>query len=90
MFEGGLVAEVERLIEQGLLKGVTAQRAIGYAQSIAYKNGEMSLDEAIAETIVATRQYVRRQETWFKRDLRIQWILEDQPRLSTVLERINS
>lgn len=90
MFEGGLVAEVEQLIEEGLLNGVTAQRAIGYAQTIAYKNGEISLDEAIAETIVATRQYVRRQETWFKRDLRIQWILEDQPRLSTVLGRINS
>ncbi len=90
MFEGGLVAEVEQLIEEGLLKGVTAQRAIGYAQTIAYKNGEISLDEAIAETIVATRQYVRRQETWFKRDLRIQWIPEDQPRLSTVLGRINS
>ena len=90
MFDQGLVAEVERLIGEGLLEGTTAQRAIGYAQVISLINGQMSKEQAIEETIVATRQYVRRQETWFKRDQRIQWIGEGEPRLPFIEERINS
>jgi tRNA dimethylallyltransferase len=90
MFEQGLVDEVRNLIGQGLLEGATAQRAIGYAQVISFINGEISLEQAIDETIVATRQYVRRQETWFKRDQRIQWIGEGQPRLTTIAEQLNS
>jgi tRNA dimethylallyltransferase len=90
MWESGLVAEVDTLIENGLLNGNTAQRAIGYAQVIAMRKGELSESQAIEETIVATRQYVRRQETWFKRDSRIQWIAEDQPRLAFIDQRLNS
>ena len=90
MFEQGLVDEVRSLIGQGLLEGATAQRAIGYAQVISFINGVISLEQAIEETIVATRQYVRRQETWFKRDQRIQWIAEGQPRLTTIAEQLNS
>jgi tRNA dimethylallyltransferase len=78
------------LIGEGLLDGTTAQRAIGYAQVISLINGELSREQAIEETIVATRQYVRRQETWFKRDQRIQWIGEGEPRLPFIEERINS
>ena len=90
MWESGLVAEVESLITQGLLEGATAQRAIGYAQVIAMKRGDLSEAQAVEETIVATRQYVRRQETWFKRDARIQWIGEGQSRLAFIDERLNS
>jgi tRNA dimethylallyltransferase len=90
MFESGLVDEVKSLINQGLLEGTTAQRAIGYAQVISLINGEISQTQAIEETIVATRQYVRRQETWFKRDQRIRWITEGQPRLTTIVEQLNS
>jgi len=90
MFDQGLVAEVERLMSEGLLEGTTAQRAIGYAQVISLINGQISKEQAIEETIVATRQYVRRQETWFKRDQRIQWIGEGESRLPFIEERINS
>jgi tRNA dimethylallyltransferase len=90
MFERGLIGEVEKLMGEGLLEGTTAQRAIGYAQVISLIQGQLSQQEAISETIVATRQYVRRQETWFKRDQRIQWIGEGQPRLPFIEERINS
>lgn len=90
MFDQGLINEVERLIGEGLLEGTTAQRAIGYAQVISLINGQISKEQAIEETIVATRQYVRRQETWFKRDQRIQWIGEGEPRLPFIEERINS
>ncbi len=90
MFQSGLVNEVEHLITKGLLSGVTAQRAIGYAQVLSLLAGEIKEEQAIEETIVATRQYVRRQETWFKRDQRIQWIGEDVSRLAFIKERINS
>jgi len=90
MFDRGLVQEVQTLIKEGLLHGATAQRAIGYAQVISRLNGEFSESQAIEETIVATRQYVRRQETWFKRDQRIQWIGEHQSRLAFIDERLNS
>ena len=90
MWDQGLVAEVEGLISQGLLLGKTAQRAIGYSQVISALAGEITEAQAIEETIVATRQYVRRQETWFKRDQRIQWIGEDVSRLPFIEERINS
>jgi tRNA dimethylallyltransferase len=90
MIDQGLVGEVERLMGEGLLEGTTAQRAIGYAQVISLINGQISKDQAVEETIVATRQYVRRQETWFKRDQRIQWIGEGEPRLPFIEERINS
>ena len=88
MFEQGLVAEVERLIEAGLLQGRTAQRALGYSQVVAYLQKELSLDAAIEETKRATRQYARRQETWFSRDSRIKWISTRQNRLETILESL--
>jgi tRNA dimethylallyltransferase len=89
MWRSGLISEVEKLLADGLREGKTAQRAIGYAQAIAQISGEMSEAAAQESTIVATRQYVRRQETWFKRDARIQWIAPDQPRLATILEKLN-
>ncbi len=74
MWERGLVEETARLIKEGLLEGQTAQRALGYAQIIKMAMGQMSEAEAKEETKRATRQYARRQETWFSKDLRITWI----------------
>ncbi len=88
MFEQGLVSEVEKLISEGLLQGRTAQRALGYSQVISHLNNELSLDAAIEETKRATRQYARRQETWFSRDSRIKWIATRQNRLETILESL--
>ena len=88
MFDQGLVAEVQKLVADGLLQGRTAQRALGYAQVISYLNGDISLDAAIEETKRATRQYARRQETWFSRDARITWLSTRQPRLESILESI--
>ena len=88
MFKQGRVAEVEKLISAGLLQGRTAQRALGYSQVISYLNNELSLDAAIEETKRATRQYARRQETWFSRDSRIKWIATRQNRLETILESL--
>ena len=74
MWERGIVGEVRDLIGAGILNGRTAQAALGYAQIIAFASGQCSEDEAREETKRATRQYARRQETWFSRDERIQWI----------------
>jgi tRNA dimethylallyltransferase len=90
MWEKGFVAEVEKLLSMGLLEGATAKKAIGYSQIIALLQGEIDDKSACELTATATRQYVRRQETWFKRDSRITWLGQDQPHLQIVLERINS
>ncbi|MBY6541000.1 tRNA (adenosine(37)-N6)-dimethylallyltransferase MiaA [Rhodococcus sp. BP-349] len=74
MFAEGFVAEVETLVGQGLREGVTAPRAIGYAQVLQLLDGE--IDEAAAReaTFVGTRRYVRRQRSWFGRDPRVHWL----------------
>jgi tRNA dimethylallyltransferase len=90
MWQEGFVAEVDQLITEGILRGTTAQRALGYSQILAMRDGKLSEDEAKEETKRASRQYARRQETWFSRDQRIQWVATHQPRLETILEKINS
>lgn len=74
MFDSGLVAEVERLQQVGLVADSTAGRAIGYAQVLAAQAGELTWEEAVERTITGTRRYVRRQRAWFARDNRINWI----------------
>jgi len=74
MWDKGLVREVRDLMGEGLLEGRTAQAALGYAQIIKFAQGEMTEEEAKEETKRATRQYARRQETWFSRDERITWV----------------
>ena len=88
MWDEGFVSEVETLLGFGIKEGRTAQLALGYSQIIAYLEGRMSQDEASEDTKRATRQYARRQETWFSRDERITWISPVQPRLQTVLAHL--
>ena len=89
MWEKGLVQEAEKLLTAGIMRGTTAQRALGYAQVIAQIEGKVSQEEAQEETKRATRQYARRQETWFSRDERITWISPTQNALERILESIN-
>jgi len=79
MFAGGLVEEVERLLTCGLLEGRTAATAIGYREVAAYLAGELSLDQARERTLVATRRFARRQDSWFRKDPRIVWVRYDDP-----------
>jgi tRNA dimethylallyltransferase len=79
MFAGGLVEEVERLLAQGLAEGRTASRAIGYREVAAYLAGELGRDEARERTVIATRQFARRQDAWWRRDPRITWVPFDAP-----------
>ncbi|WP_408898273.1 tRNA (adenosine(37)-N6)-dimethylallyltransferase MiaA [Nocardioides sp. R1-1] len=79
MFDDGLLAEVERLLGEGLAEGRTAAAAIGYRQAMAVLAGELTTDEAIERTVVATRQFARRQLAWWRKDPRITWVAYDDP-----------
>lgn len=74
MFADGLVDEVLALLDRGLRDGVTASRALGYAQVIADLDGGGDGTGAREPTFVGTRRYVRRQRSWFRRDHRITWL----------------
>jgi tRNA dimethylallyltransferase len=74
MWREGLVDEVRTLRERGLERGVTARRAIGYAQALAQLDGDLTETDAIAETQSLTRRYARRQVSWFKRYDAVRWI----------------
>ncbi len=73
MWEQGLVAEVEGLLPD-LRTGVTASRALGYAQVLALLDGTLSEAAAREATKAATRRFVKRQRGWFRRDPRITWL----------------
>jgi tRNA dimethylallyltransferase len=74
MFDEGLVDEVQTLLGRGLRDGVTASRALGYAQVIADLDSGGDGAAAREPTFFGTRRYVRRQRSWFRRDHRITWL----------------
>ncbi|GAA4512837.1 tRNA (adenosine(37)-N6)-dimethylallyltransferase MiaA [Brevibacterium yomogidense] len=81
MWEAGWVDEVARLRAEGLRPESTAGQAIGYAEIMAHLDGTMTQDDAIQRTIVRTRQFAKRQETWFRRDRRVHVLPADAPDL---------
>ncbi|GHJ09463.1 tRNA dimethylallyltransferase [Micromonospora humidisoli] len=83
MWADGLVAEVRTLCGQGLADGRTASRALGYQQVLRFLAGETDEAQARDETIRATRRFVRRQRSWFRRDQRIHWL---DPTVPTFVE----
>lgn len=74
MWAAGMLDEVAALRERGLERGVTASRAIGYAQALAQLRGELSEADAIAQTQALTRRYARRQVSWFRRYPDLRWV----------------
>lgn len=74
MWEGGLVDEVRELEARGLREGRTASRALGYQQVLTALAGECTLEEARVETVRATKRFARRQDSWFRRDPRVNWL----------------
>jgi tRNA dimethylallyltransferase len=74
MWAAGFVAEVRALAGRGLRDGPTASRALGYQQVLASLDGRHDEATARAETVRATRRFVRRQRSWFRRDPRVDWV----------------
>lgn len=74
MWEHGLVEEVRALADRGLRAGITARRAVGYAETLRHLDGE--IDEAQTRALIAqnTRRLARRQRRWFGPDPRITWL----------------
>lgn len=81
MVRDGLLNEVESLVPQGLREGRTAHKALGYQQFLRVLDGESTVAQASEETIVGTRQFARRQLTWFRADPRVNWLDWAQPDL---------
>ncbi|GII20542.1 tRNA (adenosine(37)-N6)-dimethylallyltransferase MiaA [Planosporangium mesophilum] len=73
MWAAGLVDEVRALEARGLREGLTAGRALGYHQVLRFFDGTCPEEAARDETVRATRRFVRRQRSWFRRDPRIRW-----------------
>ena len=90
MFDAGLVEEVRGLLAAGLRDGVTAARALGYAQvvgAIDAGSRPADIDRARDLTFVGTRRYVRRQRSWFRRDHRVHWVDGSAPGLADAVVR---
>jgi tRNA dimethylallyltransferase len=87
MWADGLVEETAGLISNYRLSK-TAQMAIGYKQAIALIEGQLTKEEAIAETIALTNRYARRQMSWFRRDKRTKWLDSDEDLLGAALKQI--
>jgi tRNA dimethylallyltransferase len=74
MFRRGLVEETRGLLKRGLEENRTAMQAIGYRQVVEHLRGEHTLPETIELVKIRTRQFAKRQLTWFKRQGNCQWI----------------
>ncbi len=74
MFEQGLVAEVKKLLPLGLAENPAAMQAIGYRQAAEHLRGERPLAETIELVKIRTRQFAKRQLTWFRRQLPVNWV----------------
>ncbi len=83
MFRRGLVAETEQLLRHGLAGNKTAMQALGYRQAVEHLRGERSLAETVELVKIKTRQFAKRQMTWFRRQLNVEW-LEPEPQQNGV------
>lgn len=78
MVEEGLIEEVKKLLEMGYDRKLVSMQGIGYKEIIMYLEGNISLDESIEKIKQGSRNYAKRQLTWFRRDNRIKWIDVDK------------
>ncbi len=73
MYAGGLVEETRALLDRGLPPKSPALTGVGYGEAAAVIAGSLTLDEAQRRTVSRTRQYARRQRTWFRHQLSVHW-----------------
>jgi tRNA dimethylallyltransferase len=73
MMDAGFLDEVQQLRKDGNMSH-TAKQALGYAELLRHLEGKCTLDQAVGDIVVHTRQFAVRQERWFRRDPRITWV----------------
>lgn len=78
MIEAGLVEEVSNLLKMGYGKELVSMQGIGYKEIIRYLEGDITLEESIELIKKCSRNYAKRQLTWFRRDSRIKWFNVDE------------
>ncbi len=74
MFESGLLAEVQAILASGVPSTAKPFESLGYSQAVAHLAGRLSLPQAITLAQQATRQYAKRQMTWFRREADVYWL----------------
>jgi tRNA dimethylallyltransferase len=74
IFEQGLVEETRGLLDSGVPRGCKAMLGLGYRQAAAILEGKSSQAKALAELQTRTRQYAKRQMTWFRREKGVHWL----------------
>lgn len=94
MFERGWVEEVERLLGEGADPGWPGMRTLGYPQIVSHVRGEARLDETVARVSELTRQYAKRQMTWFRKEQALHWLTAEESglveRAAALVERRGS
>ena len=89
MYTSGFLDEVSTLRRANAVFSPTASMAIGYAEAIAVLDGKMTQREAIEQTVIRTRQYAKRQMTWFRNQLPTRWIdVRDTDDIATLADRV--
>lgn len=88
MMDNGLVDEVRVLMNSHLEKGSTAMQALGYKEIVAALNGITSMETAVEDIKRGSRNYAKRQMTWFRRDKRVHWIDALGKSLDQIVEEI--
>ncbi len=79
MVDNGALEEVRQLLALGLSGEMPAMRAIGVAQLGDYLEGKTSLEVAVELSVIATRQYAKRQVTWYRHQFDASWVHISEP-----------
>lgn len=88
MIAQGLVREVQALLDHGLPRDSTAMQAIGYKEIVRALDGEITMQTAIDDIKQGTRNYAKRQLTWFRRDDRVRWLEADGRTIAQITDKI--
>ncbi len=86
MVKHGWADEICEMRRQGIPENAPAMSSIGYREMLKYVKGEMKLVDAVAATKSSVHKYAKRQETWFKRDIRIRWVKNEPEAVKLVKE----
>ena len=85
MLEAGWLEETKNLLPY---RNENAMNTVGYKELLAHLDGEMSLEDAQERIVISTRQFAKRQMTWFKKDQTIKWF--DFNNTHSVVEYVRS